>query len=87
MCLKFHFLELVTKTCGALKVNSHLRNSCRRLRIVHVAPQIDQVMRIFKRNEINHVLRQQLKVTILNFKQKGFSNNNANYVHILFSEG
>ena len=51
-CLKFHFLEILTKAYTAVNKSGHLRNSCRRLKIVHVSPQVAQVSRSSKEMRI-----------------------------------
>ena len=43
VCLKFHFLDILRRVMEASRWNAHLRNTCRRLRIVHVSPEIAQV--------------------------------------------
>ena len=42
-CLNFHFFDILTKAMESLKIDAHLRNSCRRLHIVHVSPTIVDV--------------------------------------------
>ena len=47
VCLKFHFLDILRQVMEEGRWGAHLRNSCRRLRIVHVSPEIAQVIAKF----------------------------------------
>ena len=43
-CLHFYLLRILENAVCQGAWNSHLRNSCRRLRIVHVSPEVAQVI-------------------------------------------
>ena len=71
VCLRFHFFEILEKVVFTSSWSSHLRNSCRRLRIVHVSPEIAQVEMFFLFHERKTFICMERKILIQKKKQSG----------------